>query len=60
MDLDEQEISKLAEQIDPKNSESLAKLFIDLLNREHTVRHQSKPRLMQKFTEAIDEEQGIA
>ena len=59
MDLDEQEVNKLAEKIDSENSESLAKLFIDLLNHEHTVRHQSKPRLIQKFTDAIDEEQGV-
>ena len=59
MDLDEQEVSKLAEKIDSENSELLAKLFIDLLNHEHAARHQSKPRLIQKFTDAIDEEQGV-
>ena len=50
MDLDEQEVSKLAEKIDSENSESLAKLFIDLLNLEHTARHQARPRMVQKFT----------
>ncbi|SVD23108.1 uncharacterized protein METZ01_LOCUS375962, partial [marine metagenome] len=48
----------LATEVDPENPNELADLFIRLLAEEHTARHQARPRLVRKFTQKIDDEQG--
>ena len=58
MDLDESGVIKQAKKIDHDKGEELAKLFIHLLDLEKMAKHQKRPRLVQKFIEAIDEEQG--
>ena len=59
MEIDEETVRALAAQVDPENSGNLADLFIRLLAEEHVARHQSRPRLVRKFTERIDVEQGV-
>ena len=59
MEIDEETVRALAAQVDPENSSGLADLFIRLLAEEHVARHQSRPRLVRKFTERIDDEQGV-
>ena len=58
MEISEEVLRSLAKEIDSDNSENLAELFIQLLSEEHSTRHQSRPRLVKKFTELIDESQG--
>jgi len=58
MEIDEDIVRKLAAQIDPDDDDSLALLFIELLQAEHSARHHARPRLVSKFTEKIDDEQG--
>ena len=59
MEIDEETVRALVAQVDPENSSGLADLFIRLLAEEHVARHQSRPRLVRKFTERIDDEQGV-
>ncbi len=59
MEIDEETVRALAAQVDPENSSGLADLFIRLLAEEHVARHQLRPRLVRKFTERIDDEQGV-
>jgi len=59
MEIDEEEIVKLASKIDSGAAESLALLFVQMLDEGHTARHQSRPRLVKRFTEIIDDEQGV-
>ena len=58
MEIDEDTIRTLAAKVDPENPNSLADLFIELLQAEHSARHHARPRLVSKFTEKIDNEQG--
>jgi len=60
MEIDEEVILALASKIDPDDSESLAVLFSLLLSQEHVARHQSRPRLVKKFIEMIDDSQGVS
>tara|TARA_B100000586_G_scaffold233782_1_gene183595 strand:+ start:465 stop:647 length:183 start_codon:yes stop_codon:yes gene_type:complete len=60
MEIDEEVILALASKIDPDDSESLAVLFSLLLSQEHAARHQSRPRLVKKFIEMIDDSQGVS
>jgi hypothetical protein len=59
MNLDWEEIILLAQEIDSDDSESLAKLFIDLLQREHSSRNKKRHNLVSDFTNLIDKEQGV-
>ena len=59
MNLDWDEIIILAKEIDSKDYESLAKLFIDLLQQEYTCRNKKKHNLVSDFTSLIDKEQGV-
>ena len=58
MEIDEETVRALATKIDPENPNELADLFIRLLAEEHSARHQPRPRLVRKFTQKIDDEQG--
>ena len=60
MEIDEEVILALASEIDLDDSRSLAELFALLLSQEHAARHQSRPRLVKKFTEMIDDNQGVS
>ncbi len=60
MNLDIEEIRALAATIDDGNSDSLADLFIQLLEIENEARHLRRPRLVKKYNEAIDESKGGA
>ena len=57
MEIDEETVQKLSSQVDTNNHKSLAELFIQLLEEEHSARHQYRPRLVSKFTKIIDDEQ---
>ena len=59
MEIDEETVRELAAEVDPDNPSGLADLFIRLLAEEHAARHQSRPRLVRKFTERIDDEKGV-
>ena len=56
MEIDEETVRALAAEVDPENPSELADLFIRMLAEEHTARHQSRPRLVKRFTERIDDE----
>ena len=56
MEIDEETVRALAAEIDPEGAHGLAELFILLLGDEHSARHQSRPRLVRRFTERIDDE----
>ena len=56
MEIDEETARALAAKVDPENPSELADLFIQMLAEEHTARHQSRPRLVRRFTERIDDE----
>jgi len=58
MRIDEDTVRSLATQVDPEKADSLAELFLLLLDQEHSARHQSKPRLVKKFTDSIDDERS--
>ena len=58
MEIDEDTIRSLAAKVDPENPNSLADLFIELLQAEHSARHHARPRLVSKFSKKIDNEQG--
>ena len=60
MQIDEEVILALASEIDSDDSRGLAELFSRLLSQEHAARHQSRPRLVKKFTEMIDDSQGVS
>ncbi len=60
MNLDEDEVSRLAELVDSGDAESLAKIFLSLLEVEHAARHKKRPRLVKSYQEAIDEEGGVS
>jgi len=60
MEIDEETVRALAAEVDPEDPDGLADLFIRLLAEEHVARHQSRPRLVRKFTDRIDDEQGVA
>ena len=58
MIVDDDTVKSLARQIDSEETQSLAELFIQLLELEHSARHQSRPRLVKNFTEKIDTERS--
>lgn len=58
MNLDETNLTKLAEKVSKKSSDKLAKAFVELLDVEFSSRHHSRPRIMQKLTEIIDDMEG--
>ena len=58
MNIDPSDIKKLASNVDSEDGDSLADLFLSLLEMEHNARHQKKPLLIKKFTQKIDEELG--
>ena len=59
MNIDWDELIAMAATIDPEDSESLAKLFIDLLQKEHAARHKKRNNLIIDFSSMIDNEQGV-
>jgi len=59
MNIDWDEIILLAQEIDSDNPESLAKLFVDLLQSEHSSRNKKRHNLVSDFTNLIDKEQGV-
>jgi len=59
MNIDWDEIIVLAQEIDSEDPESLSKLFIDLLQKEHLSRHKKNHNLVSEFTNLIDNEQGV-
>jgi len=59
MNIDWEEILILAQEIDSEDPESLAKLFIDLLQKEYSSRHKKNHNLVADFTNLIDQEQGV-
>ena len=56
MEIDEETVRALAAEVDPEGARNLTELFILLLGDEHSTRHQSRPRLVRRFTERIDDE----
>ncbi len=56
MEIDEETVRALAAEVDPEGARDLTELFILLLGDEHSARHQSRPRLVRRFTERIDDE----
>jgi len=58
MEIDEEVVRALATEVDPEKPNELADLFIQLLAREHSARHQPRPRLVRKFTQKIDDARG--
>ena len=54
----DEDVKSLAKQIDTEDTESLAELFMQLLELEHAARHQSRPRLVKNFTEKIDDKRS--
>ena len=58
MNIDWQDLYLMAQDIDPGDSESLAKLLIDLLQKEHAAMHKKRNNLIRTFSDIIDEEQG--
>jgi len=58
LNIDESELISIAKEIDPDGGESLARLFIEMLEGEKAAIHQARPQMSNKFTKAIDKEQG--
>ena len=58
MNIDWQELNLMAKMIDSKDPESLSKLLIDILQKEHAARHKKRSNLIKIFSDIIDEEQG--
>ena len=46
MNIDWQELNLMAQEIDPKDSESLAKLLTDILQKEYAARHKKRSNLI--------------
>ena len=59
MNIDWDEIILLAQEVDSDDPESLAKLFIDLLQSEHSSRNKKRHNLVSDFTILIDKDQGV-
>lgn len=59
MNIDWDEIILLAQEVDLDDPESLAKLFVDLLQSEHSARNKKRHNLVSDFTNLIDKEQGV-
>ena len=58
MNIDYTEVVRLAKEIDPENSSQLAEIFLQLLNIEYASRHKSRPRIIEQFTNVLDETGG--
>ena len=54
MNLDLEELRALASSIEEGDGEALAGLFMHLLELENEARHSKRPRLVKKYSEAID------
>lgn len=59
MNIDWDEIILLAQEVDSDDPESLAKLFVDLLQSEHSSRNKKRHNLVSDFTILIDKDQGV-
>tara|TARA_B100001142_G_C14018678_1_gene533461 strand:- start:320 stop:505 length:186 start_codon:yes stop_codon:yes gene_type:complete len=59
MNIDWDEIILLAQEVDSDDPESLAKLFVDLLQSEYSSRNKKRHNLVSDFTNLIDKEQGV-
>tara|TARA_X000000368_G_scaffold409027_1_gene390413 strand:+ start:445 stop:630 length:186 start_codon:yes stop_codon:yes gene_type:complete len=59
MNIDWDEIMLLAQEVDSDDPESLAKLFVDLLQCEYSARNKKRHNLVSDFTNLIDKEQGV-
>ena len=55
MNIDYTEVVRLAKEIDSENASQLAEVFIQLLNIEYASRHKSRPRIIEQFTNVLDE-----
>ncbi len=60
MNLDPSEVVRLAKQIDEENGESLAELFLELLELEHSARHKKRVNLQKGYREIIDAETEVS
>jgi len=60
LNLDLEEVRALASAIEEEDGESLADLFMHLLELESAARHSKRPRLVKKYNEAIDGSDGGA
>ncbi len=60
MNLDPSEVIRLAKQIDGENGESLAELFLELLELEHSARHKKRMSLQKGYRELIDTETEVS
>ena len=58
MNIEYTEVVRLAKEIDPENSSQLAEIFLQLLNIESASRHKSRPRIIEQFTNVLDETGG--
>ena len=54
MNLDQSEVSRLAKLVEASDSESIASMFVSLLEIEHAARHKKRPRLVKSYEEVID------
>ena len=59
MEIDWDELIVMSREADDKNPESLAKLFIDLLQKEHAARHKKRNNLIKEYSQMIDSEDGV-
>ena len=60
MNLDLEDVRILASSIEEGDGEALADLFMHLLELENEARHTKRPRLIKKYSEAIDGSNGGA
>ena len=56
MEIDQEVVLELAREVDPKNFETLAEMFREMLEEEPSARHSARPRLTQKFIDMVDKE----
>mgnify|MGYP005655067869 FL=1 len=58
MEIDWDELIAMSRGVEDKNPESLAKLFIDLLQKEYAARHKKRNNLIKDYSQIIDSEEG--
>ena len=58
MNIEYAEVVRLAKEIDSENAPQLAEIFIQLLQIEYASRHKSRPRIIEQFTNVLDETGG--
>ncbi len=56
MNLDPEEVIRLAKEVDSENADSLAALFLELLELEHTSRQSKRANLQKQYRRIIDAE----